>query len=149
MATTRIMPLHTGKGRTAGTAISDILDYVQNPEKMNNGRLITGHQCDTRTADAEFLLAGSCRIIASSAPENASHRVQKAKMLFFITMQNPFFVIPTLQSYELRKSGSNTVRAIFGIAGEQIHIVCRNPELGGKLSFYHVLFRDNLVQPIC
>ena len=68
MATTRIMPLYTGKGRTAGTAISDILDYVQ-----------------------------------------------KAKMLFFITMQNPFFVIPTLQSYELRKSGGSTVRAIFGL----------------------------------
>ncbi len=57
MATTRIMPLHIGKGRTVGTAISDILDYVQNPEKTDNGRLITGHQCDTRTADAEFLFA--------------------------------------------------------------------------------------------
>ncbi len=29
MATTRLMPLHTGKGRTVGTAISDIIDYVQ------------------------------------------------------------------------------------------------------------------------
>ena len=29
MATTRLMPLHTGKGRTVGTAISDILDYVE------------------------------------------------------------------------------------------------------------------------
>ena len=27
MATTRLMPLHTGKGRTVGTAISDIIDY--------------------------------------------------------------------------------------------------------------------------
>lgn len=27
MATTRLMPLHTGKGRTVGQAISDILDY--------------------------------------------------------------------------------------------------------------------------
>ena len=26
MATTRIMPLHTGKGRSVGTAIRDILD---------------------------------------------------------------------------------------------------------------------------
>ena len=28
MATTRIMPLHTGKGRTESQAISDIIDYV-------------------------------------------------------------------------------------------------------------------------
>ena len=31
MATTRIMPLHIGKGRTESTAISDIIDYVANP----------------------------------------------------------------------------------------------------------------------
>ena len=51
------MSLHTGKGRTVGTAISDILDYVQNPEKTDNGRLITSYQCDSRIADAEFLFA--------------------------------------------------------------------------------------------
>ena len=57
MATTRIMSLHTGKGRTVGTAISDIIDYVQNPQKTDNGKLITSYQCDSRTADAEFLLS--------------------------------------------------------------------------------------------
>lgn len=55
MATTRIMPLHTGKGRTVGTAITDILDYVENPQKTDHGKLITGFQCDSRVADAEFL----------------------------------------------------------------------------------------------
>ena len=57
MATTRIMPLHVGKGRTESRAISDIIDYVPNPNKTDNGRLITGYACDSRTADAEFLLA--------------------------------------------------------------------------------------------
>ena len=28
MATTRLMPLHVGKGRTAGTAIAAIIDYT-------------------------------------------------------------------------------------------------------------------------
>ena len=56
MATTRIMPLHTGKGRTVGQAISAIIDYVENPEKTDHGRLITSFQCDSRVADAEFLL---------------------------------------------------------------------------------------------
>ena len=47
MATTRIMPLHTGKGRSVGTAIRDILDYVEKPEKTDNGRLITSYGCDS------------------------------------------------------------------------------------------------------
>ena len=40
MATTRIMPLHIGKGRTESQAISDIIDYVANPQKTDNGKLI-------------------------------------------------------------------------------------------------------------
>ncbi len=57
MATTRIMPLHVGKGRTVGRAIRDIIGYVQNPDKTDGGRLIACYECDGRTADAEFLLA--------------------------------------------------------------------------------------------
>lgn len=48
------MSLHTRKGRTVGTAIKDIIDYVKNPEKTDHGRLITSWQCDSRTADSEF-----------------------------------------------------------------------------------------------
>lgn len=57
MATTRIMPLHVGKGRTESRAISDIIDYVANPQKTDNGRLVTGYECDSRIADAQFMLA--------------------------------------------------------------------------------------------
>ena len=57
MATTRIIPLHIGKGRTESRAISDIIDYVASPDQTDGGRLITGYACDSRTADAEFLLA--------------------------------------------------------------------------------------------
>ena len=35
MATTRIMPLHVGKGRTESRAISDVIDYVANPQKTD------------------------------------------------------------------------------------------------------------------
>ena len=38
MATTRLMPLHTGKGRTVGQAIRDIIDYTENPQKTDGGR---------------------------------------------------------------------------------------------------------------
>ena len=34
MATTRIMPLHVGKGRTESRAISDIIDYVARKQIM-------------------------------------------------------------------------------------------------------------------
>ena len=65
MATTRIMPLHVGKGRTESRAISDIIDYVANPQKTDNGRLIAGFACDSRTVDAEFLLAKRQYIVAT------------------------------------------------------------------------------------
>ena len=51
------MPLHIGKGRTVGTAIAAIIDYVENPGKTDNGRLITSWQCDSRVADSEFLFS--------------------------------------------------------------------------------------------
>ena len=43
MATTRLMPLHTGKGRTVGQAISDIIDYTENPQKTTTQVPIHSH----------------------------------------------------------------------------------------------------------
>ena len=40
MATTRIMPLHVGKGRTESRAISDIIDYVANTIKFFSGSIV-------------------------------------------------------------------------------------------------------------
>ena len=71
MATTRIMPLHIGKGRTESQAISDTIDYVANPQKTDNGKLITGYGCDSRTADAEFLLAKRQYIAATGRVRGA------------------------------------------------------------------------------
>ena len=51
------MPLHIGKGRDISTAIADIIDYVENPQKTDFGKFIYGYECDTRIADAEFLLS--------------------------------------------------------------------------------------------
>ena len=56
MATTCLMPLHVGKGRNVGTAIRDIIGYVENPEKTEGGQFVTGYQCNPKIADAEFLL---------------------------------------------------------------------------------------------
>lgn len=66
MATTRIMPLHIGKGRTESRAISEIIDYVANPQKTDHGRLITGYECDSRVADR--------RVYVGQAPVYRRHR---------------------------------------------------------------------------
>lgn len=71
MATTRIMPLHIGKGRTESRAISKIIDYVANPQKTDHGRLITGYECDSRVADAEFMLAKRQYIAATGRVRGA------------------------------------------------------------------------------
>ena len=54
MATTRIMPLHVGKDRTESRAISDIIDYVVNPQKTDNGRYDVGRNSRYDS------LAGNC-----------------------------------------------------------------------------------------
>jgi len=57
MATTWLKPLHISKKRNSSSVISDIIDYVKNPEKTDGGSLITSFACDSRIADDEFMLA--------------------------------------------------------------------------------------------
>lgn len=56
MATTRIMPLHVSKGKTAGQCIKERLDYIMNPGKTEGGSLVTGSGCTPETAANEFML---------------------------------------------------------------------------------------------
>ena len=56
MATTRLIPLHTGKGRNFGKAIRNVIGYVSNPKKTHQGELVTGFGCNPETVDGEFLL---------------------------------------------------------------------------------------------
>lgn len=57
MATTRLMPLHVGKGRTVAEALGRTTDYVKNPEKTNGGDLVTAYQCNPAIVNQEFLFA--------------------------------------------------------------------------------------------
>ena len=56
MATTRLMPLHIGKGQTAGDTIKRALGYIKDPMKTENGILVTSYGCTPQTAEAEFML---------------------------------------------------------------------------------------------
>ena len=57
MATTRLMPLHAGKGRTVAEALGRTTDYVKNPEKTDGGELVTAYQCNPAIVDQEFLFS--------------------------------------------------------------------------------------------
>ncbi len=57
MATTRIIPLHASKGKTLKQALAASLNYGENPEKTQDGKLISSYQCNPATAAAEFALS--------------------------------------------------------------------------------------------
>jgi hypothetical protein len=57
LATTRIIPMHLNKGKSIKQCLSDRIDYGKNPEKTENGTLITCYACDQDTADADFALS--------------------------------------------------------------------------------------------
>lgn len=57
MATTRLIPMHASGGKTIAQSISDRTDYALNPEKTDEGRLISAYACDPEAVDVEFLIA--------------------------------------------------------------------------------------------
>lgn len=57
MATTRLIIHHISKGETIAESLADRFDYGQNPDKTQQGELISAYLCDPETADAEFLLS--------------------------------------------------------------------------------------------
>lgn len=54
IATTTLIPLHIGKGNTISSAIGRSIDYVENPDKTNDGEFISAYECDPLIADIEF-----------------------------------------------------------------------------------------------
>ena len=57
MAATRLIALHVNKGKSVAQCLRARTDYVQNPEKTDNGELVTAYECDPMIADQEFLLS--------------------------------------------------------------------------------------------
>lgn len=57
MAATRLIALHVNKGKTVAQCLADRTDYSQNAEKTNDGEFISSYECDSKTADEEFLLS--------------------------------------------------------------------------------------------
>ena len=56
MATTRLITIHISKGKGSGGSFAARLDYACNPDKTEDGQLVTGFACDPLTAANEFEL---------------------------------------------------------------------------------------------
>jgi hypothetical protein len=57
MAATRLIALHVNKGKSLAKCLNERIDYAQNPDKTEQGELVTSYQCDPATAAEEFLLS--------------------------------------------------------------------------------------------
>jgi hypothetical protein len=57
MATTRLMPLHTGKGRSISAALERTADYVKNPDKTDQGEWVSAYGCNPAIIEQEFLFS--------------------------------------------------------------------------------------------
>ena len=57
MAATRLIALHVNKDKGASVSMHERIEYSQNPEKTEDGELITAYACQPETAAEEFLLA--------------------------------------------------------------------------------------------
>ena len=57
MATTAIIPLHAGKGRSVAAALGISVDYIKNPEKTDGGEWVTAYECDPLIAQDEFMFS--------------------------------------------------------------------------------------------
>ena len=56
MAATRLIALHKNKGKTVAACLKNRTDYVQNPDKTEQGELVSCHECSPLTVDEEFML---------------------------------------------------------------------------------------------
>ena len=57
MAATRLIALHKNKGMAGAACLKSRTDYVQNPDKTQQGELVSSYECSPLTVDEEFMLS--------------------------------------------------------------------------------------------
>ena len=57
MAATRLIALHKNKGKSVAACLKSRTDYVQNPDKTEQGELVSCYECSPLTVDEEFMLS--------------------------------------------------------------------------------------------
>ena len=56
MAATRLIPMRKNKGKSLAACLQSHTAYVQNPDKTEQGELVSSYECSPLTVDEEFLL---------------------------------------------------------------------------------------------
>ena len=56
LAATRLIPMRKNKGKSIGACLHNHTSYIQNPDKTDQGELVSSYQCSPLTVDEEFLL---------------------------------------------------------------------------------------------
>ena len=56
LAATRLIPMRKNKGKSIGACLHNHTSYIQNPDKTEQGELVSSYQCSLLTVDEEFLL---------------------------------------------------------------------------------------------
>ena len=57
LAATRLIALHKNKGKSVAACLKSRTDYVQNPDKTEQGELVSSYECSPLTVDEEFMLS--------------------------------------------------------------------------------------------
>ena len=57
MAATRLVALHKNKGKSVAACLKSRTDYAQNPDKTEQGQLVSNYKCSPLTVDEEFMLS--------------------------------------------------------------------------------------------
>ena len=56
MAATKLIAMHQNKGLTQGETFEARCKYVENPDKTEDGKLITAYACESKSVASEFAL---------------------------------------------------------------------------------------------
>ena len=71
LAATRLIALHKNKGMTVAACLKNRTDYIENPDKTEQGQYVSSYACSALTADEEFIChhSGSlpCRYVGIPA----------------------------------------------------------------------------------
>ena len=81
LAATRLIPMRKNKGKSIGACLHNHTSYVQNPDKTEQGELVSSYQCSPLTVDEEFLLT-------KRLYEQTTGRCQKSDVIAYQVRQS-------------------------------------------------------------
>ena len=117
MAVTKIIAMHQNEGLTISKSISRRIDYGMNPEKTENGNLISSFACDPHTAVSEFMLS-------KKQYRSLTGRKQKNDILAYQVRQS--FMPNEITSEEAHKIGYEFAERF--LKGKHAFIVCTHTD---------------------